>query len=524
MTTKTTDKKYSLFLYLLLGLTLMNYCQVGFARSYSPFPDPVNMSSYRGKNNSSFYFYTTGNTSGSLWGSGTYTDDSSLGKAAVHAGLLGVGEKGVIKVTILPGQSSYSSSTAHGITSSTYSTPWLGSFAVAADDGGDNPIMPAPTNLSAYRNYPGEIYLFSITGRIAAGGVWGTNVYTDDSNLQAAAVHAGVLGNGETGEIRVVIAPGQSRYLASTNNGVSTNTYGSYGGSYTISNRNGTTPLVRLSGTPENPAPNPVSVTSYSGVVGGAYYFTVTGNTSGSIWGSGPYTADSSLATAAVHAGILAANQTGTVKVTILPGQSSYTATSAHGVSSSPYGAYSLSYTIAAPDGVLGNIPMINSADNADYIVGQAFSYQITNTYSAKSYNATGLPKGLSINQGTGLISGIPQVTGRFMIDLQTINDSGTHSKTITLNSSGNITPPPSPANTIECLLNWAETHVPELFNPAGMKTEQGFGFDYRYYKGSNTYLGILQGKTIHLLQPDKSSKIIDVGTVEQFKAITDCK
>ncbi len=39
----------------------------------------------------------------------------------------------------------------------------------------------------------------------------------------------------------------------------------------------------------------------------------------GSVWGSGPFTTDSSLATAAVHSGVLRAGQTGIVRVTIVP-------------------------------------------------------------------------------------------------------------------------------------------------------------------------------------------------------------
>ncbi|MEJ5268209.1 MAG: LCCL domain-containing protein [Bacteroidales bacterium] len=53
--------------------------------------------------------------------------DSNIGKAAVHAGLLKVGEQKVLEVTIVPGQSSYHGNTQNGITTNNYDQ-WHGSF------------------------------------------------------------------------------------------------------------------------------------------------------------------------------------------------------------------------------------------------------------------------------------------------------------------------------------------------------------------------------------------------------------
>src|SRR5262249_12406697 len=68
-----------------------------------------------------FYYQATGvNTGQSIYGSDVYTTGSHLGMAAVHCGLLKPGQKGVVKVTILPGQASYAATTRHGITSHGY--------------------------------------------------------------------------------------------------------------------------------------------------------------------------------------------------------------------------------------------------------------------------------------------------------------------------------------------------------------------------------------------------------------------
>ena len=101
---------------------------------------------------------------------------------------------------------------------------------------GDNPVSTvavAPTNLVGYRNRVGSVFEFTVTG-VARGAVWGTDVYTDDSTVAAAAVHAGVLAAGETKTVTVTILPGQPSYPASTRNGVSAASWGSWAGSYSF--------------------------------------------------------------------------------------------------------------------------------------------------------------------------------------------------------------------------------------------------------------------------------------------------
>ena len=93
-------------------------------------PDPGNLAAYRGKTGMSYNFRVTGRRSGSVWGNGVYTDDSDIGTAAVHAGLLNEGQQGVVMVTILPGYDHYDGSTSNGITSNSYAT-WQGSYRIS---------------------------------------------------------------------------------------------------------------------------------------------------------------------------------------------------------------------------------------------------------------------------------------------------------------------------------------------------------------------------------------------------------
>ncbi len=99
---------------------------------------------------------------------------------------------------------------------------------------GDNPaptVAVAPSNLVGYRNRVGQTFQFTVTG-VNSGAVWGTDVYTDDSSVARAAVHAGVLALGETRTVTVTILPGQASYPASTRNGVSSASWGSWAGSF----------------------------------------------------------------------------------------------------------------------------------------------------------------------------------------------------------------------------------------------------------------------------------------------------
>jgi hypothetical protein len=60
-------------------------------------------------------------TSGTVWGTDYYTHDSSLCKAAVHAGEVTTAG-GAISYTVIPGHSSYTGSTRNGVTTSSYGT------------------------------------------------------------------------------------------------------------------------------------------------------------------------------------------------------------------------------------------------------------------------------------------------------------------------------------------------------------------------------------------------------------------
>ncbi len=77
--------------------------------------------------------------------------------------------------------------------------------------------------------------------------------------------------------------------------------------------------------------------------------------------------------------------------------------------------------------------PVINSTLTANGAVAQAFSYQITATQSPTSFNATGLPAGLTVDTTTGLISGAPAASGTFNVTISATNATGTGNATLVI-------------------------------------------------------------------------------------------
>jgi LCCL domain-containing protein len=93
--------------------------------------------------------------------------------------------------------------------------------------------LPDPGNLTAYQGRIGQTLAFRVTGAVA-GTVWGTDVYTTDSQLAMAAVHAGIVRIGETGVVRVKIIPSPPTFAGSRRNGILSQPYGRYPAAYQI--------------------------------------------------------------------------------------------------------------------------------------------------------------------------------------------------------------------------------------------------------------------------------------------------
>jgi len=183
------------------------------------------------------YVQVVGKKADRIWGTDIYTSDSDLGAAAVHAGILSIGQTGIVRVKILPGQQSYVGSTRSTIESKSYGK-WDLSYSLEPVTQSYDRILwmiPDPGVVRDIPNVaPGQSYVVWVTSSVDQRAIWGTDIYTSDSPISIAAVHAGILKPGESGPVIVHVIEGQSHYEGSTRNGVTTRSYGSYGLSYML--------------------------------------------------------------------------------------------------------------------------------------------------------------------------------------------------------------------------------------------------------------------------------------------------
>jgi hypothetical protein len=88
-------------------------------------------------------------------------------------------------------------------------------------------VLPDPGSLMVFA-HAGKTFHFQVVGA-TQGLVWGTDVYTADSYLASAAVHAGVLEPGEEGVVRVsMVDMNGIAVRGSPRNGVNSMDWGPY--------------------------------------------------------------------------------------------------------------------------------------------------------------------------------------------------------------------------------------------------------------------------------------------------------
>ena len=178
----------------------------------------------------------------SIWGTGTYTSDSSICVAAVHTGAFSLADGGAVVVESAPGLDQYIGSLRNGVSSLQYPA-WQLSFRfpdispVAPDTLPDGRVVHdlqgdwlTEANMVAATTV-GVIRMTCSPGG-AGGSVWGTDIYTDDSSICEAAVHAGEIRRAEGGVVHFERLGTQPSFQGSERNGVSTLSYPTWPGSF----------------------------------------------------------------------------------------------------------------------------------------------------------------------------------------------------------------------------------------------------------------------------------------------------
>jgi hypothetical protein len=196
-----------------------------------------------------------------------------------------------------------------------------------------------------------------VTGT-TSGSVWGggsgggypltttSAIYTEDSRISTAAVHAGVLVDGKTGLVEIIPVASRRFESGSPSNGVTPTPYTGKIAGYTLKRYN-----YDISTTIADPG-NFAGWGNFADLEASAaktFKVSLTGVSSGRIWGTNTYTSDSLIALAAVHAGKLGATATNDVTVFLSAGRSSYEGSTRHDVTSNSFGSYGASFTFTDP-------------------------------------------------------------------------------------------------------------------------------------------------------------------------------
>jgi hypothetical protein len=310
----------------------------------------ANAAAYRGQSGRFDYVCPAGGTPQSLWGTGVYTDDSSVCTAAAHAGSITTTDGGLVTIEIRPGQTAYGGGDANGITARTYGS-YYGSFAIVASTAGGGQAgvrmggLGWTATVRPYRGADGTRYLTICPAGGTVARVWGSGPYTDDSYVCAAGVHAGVITVAAGGSVVAEIRPSLSSYAGSTRNGVTSASYGAWGGSIVIVGAKpvaaATTTAPATPGTVAGGSTWSADTRAFRSRIGLQVRFTCpAGGRLSVVWGSGTYTDDSSVCSAAVHAGLISLARGGTVVVRITPARTSYAGTARNGVVTRAYGRW----------------------------------------------------------------------------------------------------------------------------------------------------------------------------------------
>lgn len=230
-------------------------------------------------------------------------------------------------------------------------------------------VPPTPiqwnANATAYRTNIGMTLSVLCPPGGTPGSLWGTDVYTTDSSICTAGVHSGRIQLTTGGVFQIQINQGMPTYAGTIRGGVASRNYQAYPASFTIVGgpAPGLTaipvPTIALNpsgvnigglqinvGTAAPASPWTANARATRGQMGVPVVFQCPpGGTLGSVWGSGTYTDDSSVCTAAVHAGRIQLAQGGTVTIFVKPGMSAYAGSPANGVVTRNFGTFAGSFS-----------------------------------------------------------------------------------------------------------------------------------------------------------------------------------
>jgi hypothetical protein len=162
--------------------------------------------------------------------------------------LLVLGVIGAIALVVYPMAYRLSTEQGRSSTAETFAiatTPPTPAPATTASPSPTEPLAPVidfglpsegdwGANALEHRGLNGSSFDYVCPPNGQFGLIWGSDVYTDDSSVCTAGVHKGVIARVTGGKVTIIIRPGLASYEGTTRNGVTSEPFEQWDGSYEV--------------------------------------------------------------------------------------------------------------------------------------------------------------------------------------------------------------------------------------------------------------------------------------------------
>jgi hypothetical protein len=102
------------------------------------------------------------------------------------------------------------------------------------EETGDITPIAWDTTANGFKGEAGQTYTFQCPEEGTEHGIYGNDIYTQDSSICTAAVHAGIITLAQGGIVTIEYRPGRATYGSTVRNGIKSRTWGEYPRSFVV--------------------------------------------------------------------------------------------------------------------------------------------------------------------------------------------------------------------------------------------------------------------------------------------------